>query len=466
MTLPDPTDLATLDRDVARAHAAWTKWQRALAGDPASVEDEAPLDRFRHVAGQTTYEALGRASSGTADGLLRDGLRRWIYALMQARIAQPLDVERAKTVAEASAHVSVPKPHTTSWREAWRGLLGAESVTERGAWLGPIAERAPALAAIERRRAERRLEAESRMRFESGDPLFSTPLAALTEGAEALLAHTDDLARHLLAEARRRAELPNDPPRAIDAIAVSLGRDAPEGWPARLGWAWFDATFGQFARGLRLGTPPLPEALGASSFARACAVFGGALRVAGASPSLPFALAREPEFTAMHRFACVFGALPASAAFQRRILGNVARVADAQARTLTRTLLFASRLEATRFLLAIESAPDAFEERTLRLFGAPLPRALAGAWPTRRDDGRARLAGFLTALPLAKELVDRFDEDWFGNPRAVTHLRALASAPARELEVPGTERGETENDARYFGSAARALAHTFEETLG
>ncbi len=463
MTVPHPTDLSALDRDVARAHAAWTKWQRALATDPDAHADEAPLDRFRHVAGQSAYDALGAPAPSTPPGLetadrpLREGLRRWVYALMQARIAQPLDAERAKLVLEASARVGVPKPHLTSWREAWGGLLRAATPIERAAWLEPLVERAPALASIERRRSERRAEAEARMRFEGTGPLFAFPESDLIAAAEALLDRSDDLWREVLATARRRAELPDDPPKATDAIAIGLARDAPEGWPARLGAAWLDEVFGPFAKGLRLGAVPVPEALGASSFARACGAFGAALRVAGASPSLPFSLAREPEFIAMHRFGCVFGALPASPAFQRRVLGNVARVADSQARVLGRTALAAARLEAARFLLGRQPKPDAFEELTHRLFGAPLPRALAGAWPTARDDARARLVGVVTAPALARELVDRFDVDWFANPRAVIHVRSLASGPARE---------EPEAEAASLATAARALAHTFEETLG
>jgi hypothetical protein len=457
MNVPHLTDLAALDRDVSRAHAAWLKWKRALAAEPEAHEDEAPLDQFRHVAGQSTFDALGKGDPAGGDALLREGLRRWVYALMLARIAQPLDVELAKAASEESAPVTVPRPHLASWRQAWRGLLVGGTPTERAAWLAVATERGPAIASVERRRSERRTEAEDRMRFEGGDPLFDAPPANLFAAAEALLDRTEDLAREQLTKARRRAELADDPPAATDAIALALARDAPEGWPPRLAWPWFDETFGAFARGLRLSATPLPDALGAASFARGCAAFGRALRIAGASPSLPFTLAREPEFTAMHRFAGVFGALPASAAFQRRALRNVARVADAQARVLTRSVLFESRLEAVRFILERDRTPDRFEDLTHRLFGAPLPRPLAGAWPATRDDGRARLVGLLTARALAEELVERFDIDWFANPRGILHVRTIASGPAREPLDP---------DQTNLVTAAFRLARTFEETLG
>jgi hypothetical protein len=453
MTLADPSDLVSLDRDVSRAHAAWTKWRRALASDPAANEDLAPLDRFRQVAGQSTYEALGRLPSGALDAH-REGLRRWVYALMQARIAQPLDVELAKAAVERSARASLPKPHLTSWREAGRGLLTGTTTPERVSGLEAMTQRGPAMASIARRREERREEAQRRMGLEGSDPLSPAPTADLVAAAQSLLDRTEDLARELLAKGRRRAELSEDPPNPTDAIAIAVARDAPEGWPANLALPWLERTFGQFTQGLRLGPLALPTAAGASSFARASAAFGAALRVAGASPSLPFAIARDPEFTAMHRFACVFGALPTSPVFQKRVLGNVARIADAQARVLARTALLFARLEAARFLLATDRAPDRFEDLTLRLFGAPLPRPLAGAWPAAHDDTRARLVGLVTAPALSTELVERFDVDWFANPRGVHHLRSIASAPAHEPPPEG------------LATASEALAHAFEEALG
>jgi hypothetical protein len=456
MNVPHLTDLVALDRDVARAVGTWVKWQRALALDPEAHENEAPLDRFRHVAGQATYEALGRGVPGAGDAAFRDGLRRWVYALTQARIAQPLDIERAKAAREEVAEVTLPRPHHVSWVESWRGLLAATTATEREAWLAAMTGRAPALASIERRRRERREEVAARMRFEAGDPLFDVPRAALLTVAETFLTRTDDLARELLGKARRRAELAQDPPLATDAIAIAIARDAPEGWPARLAIPWLEETFGAFTRGLRLGVVSVPEAFGASSFARGCASFGAALRVAGSSPSLSFALAREPEFVAMHRFGGVFGALPSSAEFQRRVLGNVARVADAQARVLARTALFAARLEAGRFVIESDRGADRFEHVTARLFGVPLPAPLAGAWPAPRDDGRARLVGLLTGHALSRELVERFDIDWFANPRGVLHIRTIASGPARE-EPP---------DPAHLANATLALTRAFEEALG
>ncbi len=454
----DPSDLASFDRDIARASGAWRAWKSDLALDPAARGDEEPLERWRHVAGKSLYETLAHLTPSAADVPHRDALLRAVYALMQARITQSLDAEMARATHEKSAHAIVPVPHLASVHEAWHGVLEGATEHERRAWLDVAAERGPALASIARRRAERRVEAAYRMGFANEDALFVVPREALVSAALALLDRTDDVAREALRDARKRGAFGDDPPLAVDAIAIAVARDAPEGWPARLTAQWLDATFGLFTKGLRLEAPRILPPIGASTFARACASFGSALRVAGASPSLPFTLARDPQFTAMHRFAYVFGALPASPVFQRRVLGNGARVADAQARVLARTALFEARLEAVRFLTSRAPSVVPFDDLMHRLFGAALPRALAGAWPRAFDDAPARLVALLTAPALARDLVDRHDEDWFANPRAVVHVRAIASGPAHE--------DPSADPAADLAATIAPLARIFEEACG
>jgi hypothetical protein len=95
---------------------------------------------------------------------------------------------------------------------------------------------------------------------------------------------------------------------------------------------------------------------------------------------------------------------------------------------------------------------------TARVLGAPLPPALCGAWPMAQGDEAARVVGLVTAPSLARDLVDRFDEDWFANPRAVQVGRALASGPAHEGPEPA--------DATDLGPHVDALARAFVEALG
>jgi hypothetical protein len=160
-----------------------------------------------------------------------------------------------------------------------------------------------------------------------------------------------------------------------------------------------------------------------------------------------------------HRFRFVFASLPGAAAFQQRCLGNVRRVAQAQARRLRVGALREARTIALRTILTepVGGAPvDLFAELTRRVFGAPFPHGLVGAWPTTRGDEPRTLLALLTSVPLEVELVETFDVDWFANPKAVPFLRSRASAPALG---PGDDGPPDEG-------AVGALVRWFEGQLG
>jgi hypothetical protein len=444
-------DLVRVDRDVARAVRALGVWREGLDKDPDAHADEEPLGPFRHVAGRAAYLAVlgDPAAPKGADAPVREGLARWIAHLTLARLVQSLEVDRARAAAAAEGRYALEPRRRVAYREAWRALPSAKTRAEVAAWLDAAAERAGDVGAPARERRARREEAASRLRAPGAWGLATPiPHAAVLAACEELLVATRALAGDVLKEARAKSDSPKQRS-PFDALALAVARDAPEGWPARLQPRWLHDLFPRLADGLRLELGPLPVAAGASSFARALGAFGFALRTAGPAPSLPFAVARDPSHVDAHRYAAVFASLAASAEFQRRALGNVARVADAQARVMGRSLLFSARLAAARVLLAHDA--DRFEELTTDVFGAALPAPLALAWPDVRDDEPSRAVALLTAVPLARELVERFDADWFRNPRAVLYLRARASAPAWD---PSSE---------LEPSAARALARAFEE---
>lgn len=445
-------DLAGLDRDVARAVASWSRWRVRLAADPAAHADEDPIEPWRHVAGQTAWRDVGALDVVALDAPLRDGLGRWMHALLQARLARDLDVAWARAAAEPRGRFEGEPPREVAWREAWRGVVASRDAQAAELWLAAAIECAPALGAIARERAARRLEVARRLGLSHpADGVTPVPLAALHAVARALLARTDDLARATSREARR------DPRRMTDVIRAAVAADAGDGWPARVAARWLHELFGEGVRGLDLALPPLPSTLGASSFARALGSFGYALRVAAGAKVPRFALAREPAFVAAHRFAFLFASLAASPEFHRVALGTSRRVANGQARSLARAALLEVRLHAARLLLCDEASfgdRDLFEELGARIFDAPVPLALAGAWPAPRDDEPARMLALVTTLPLMRDMVDRFDVDWFRNPRALPHLRALGAAPAREDAI--------ELDANL---AASAVARALEEVL-
>jgi len=75
---------------------------------------------------------------------------------------------------------------------------------------------------------------------------------------------------------------------------------------------------------------------------------------------------------------------------------------------------------------------------------------------TFRSDGFRRWLALLEAVTLREGLRQRFDVDWFKNPRAWSDLRAQGSLPAREPEGESAT-GLTRVDA---------LARAFEQALG
>ena len=160
----------------------------------------------------------------------------------------------------------------------------------------------------------------------------------------------------------------------------------------------------------------------------------------------------------------VGGALAAAVSdrvFAKRKLGLPARPADAHARALARVLFATLRTTAAMLVAGMRDSVrgDELEELTARVFGAPLPPDLAVAWSfggfagSARIDIPARLVAAVRTHGVVRGLVDRFDEDWFDNPRAGAHLASIGVGPVWQGDVP--EAG-----------AAHAAARSFEEALG
>jgi hypothetical protein len=445
-------DLLSLDRDVGRAFAALDAHRRSLASDPSSVASDDPFEGLRHVAGKSTLDALGALSPSAADVPLRDALRRWVGVFIQARIGLGVENEWAAQAAAMRVRFGGEAPRMVSWREAWRGVALSRSVAEARLWLDAAADAGPALAVIATTRAIRRVEVAHRLGQD--DPwkdIVPASRGALRSAAWQLLRATEDLA----IAARREAQEGED---AASTFVAAAARDASTGWPARLTPAWLLEAFRGQPRDASPTLDALPRPAGAASFARALHQFGFSVRLALGQTSLPFALAREPAFVAAQRFACLFGALPADPDFHVRVLGTGKSAARGQARSLGRTVLFEARARAARLLLGDEVAfapSDVFPELTVRLFGSPLDDRLRGAWPPPREDDPARFIGMLQTGAFRRALRDRFDIDWFHNPRAWAHLRELSTGPARETV-----------DEASLMTAADGLALELEEALG
>jgi hypothetical protein len=459
MASPAIQDLFALDRDVARAAQALAKHRAKLYADPSSVAGEDPLLSYRHVASRTTWRALTELAPSAVDRPLHAGLLRWIEALIEARVGLPEETALAEATLAPEGQFEGDPPERVGFARAIRELATTPSVVDARLWLAAAAGAGESVASARRVRAAKRVEVAARMgRAHPWQALVPFAPAVLRASANAFLDATEDIARAVWKEA-----IAEDDGAAARIVAAGA-REAGEGWPARLTMDFFLDVFGEGARRLPIA-PQLvrrwPQPASAASFVRALTELGFAVRVATAPSALPFVLARDPAFVAAYRVAFAFGGLAADPAFYLKGLRTSRRVAMGQARALARTALLFARTNAARLLLGDETmfAPrDRFEELGARVFGAPLDARLRGAFPAARDDEPARWVGLMEAASLRDALRGQFDEDWFRNPRAWSHLEGLGTDVAEgEPPVPPPDRLE---------SSAKALARAFEEALG
>jgi hypothetical protein len=170
---------------------------------------------------------------------------------------------------------------------------------------------------------------------------------------------------------------------------------------------------------------------------------------------MPFGLARDPFPVPAFRFGFALASVVTGPVFQRRALDLPSRIATSQSRALKASMFLGARTVAARALLAHEEHVSGalFEEVSSRVFGAPLPASMRDAWPDPQVAEPARFVGMLGVQAFVRDLVDRYDEDWFRNPRAGSHLVSMACGPAFDPDPPPE-------------GAALALARSFEEALG
>ncbi|WP_434044849.1 MULTISPECIES: hypothetical protein [Sorangium] len=480
-------DLIRLDKDVARAARAW----RAALDDitrrgpaPAAADQDSataaeararlenPLDPFRRVSARTTYleltgktpslgAELGYASAPEAAAPDPTGLAApladWVHALTLERVVWADRVRLATAWHAASLLIDVPEPARMSPHEARLRLLADPTDAGRQTFAEVLARGAGAVADAARILVERRLEAARLLdeaRLAAVEIPCDPPEAALG-AAEALLQRTEPALR----------------PEATwhGALGRAVGRDAASGWPARLSPRWIEELFRatKLTEGLAIDLGPLPPPLGAASFARALARFGAALSRASARG--PFALAHAPADLRRARRAALFGGLVADPVFCARALGLGRGRALDQARATAQSLLLSLRLDAATvslvghagqdggghvLLRAARDRRDRFEEATARALGAPIPGTLAGVVPALEPDTAVRLAGALLAARDRRDLIERFDEDWFRNPRAAEALRDEDSAPPS----PASRRASADDLEAGLGEMMRSLA--------
>jgi len=103
--------------------------------------------------------------------------------------------------------------------------------------------------------------------------------------------------------------------------------------------------------------------------------------------------------------------------------------------------------------VADAESPEEMMERhvwgTARALCASVPEETLGVVPRYDPEAQARLCGALRAAMLQRELVERFDDDWFDNPRAHEFL----------VSIDRTER--TTLDGEHLGGALLAAKELF-----
>ena len=453
MVDPAIEDLHALDREVALAATALSSWRNGLLLDWQAHSQENPFVGVRRAAGKSTMDALEALQPSAADRPLRDALSSWVKALVLGRTGMVGDIAWAHSAMTQNVRFEGEPPRQVNWLDAWRGLASASTIAEAQLWLRSAGDLAEPLAAVERTRAERSLEVARRLGLSHPWEAFvGEKRGDLSAAAFRLLARTDDLSRAVWQDALSGAG-------AAAVFHSSLARECADGWPARLSFSWLRDAFRGEPHDLTLNMPSFPQASGAATFARALEAFGSALASANAPRWLPFALAHEPGGLEGHRLGFVFGSLPSQPIFHTKVLRLSARLAQRQSRILARSALLHVRLHAARIILGADLSPSAkslFEEITERLFGKPLNAALHPAWPAARPDEAARFVALLEARAVAEEMRDRYDADWFHNPRAWVHLQA--PSPFGPRKPPSSEDD--------LLRAADGLAVTFEGWLG
>ena len=502
-------DLLALDREVARAARSLEEARRALAGPGWEAAAEgAPLEASRRVAGKKMRDALLALTPSRADLPLRDGLSRWVSALTAARVGWELEAaaERAARAPEARPKHAAPAPEPAGGhqRAALEGLLRASSPGELSARLDEAAKRAPAIAAARAERSRRLFEVASRLGaghvheralvhrplglgpppapggagsqvtasadliavlaadFQPRAPtegdarLPCVAPSALEASASSFLQATEPIARAVL-ERAHRARAGRAGVDARDRISVALAREGRVDWPARLNAAWLLARFSALVGPLSFPVAELPAPLGASSFLRAAASFGRALRAGASRRGQPFAVACDPQFTDAHRTGAALALAVASRPFLTRELGAGRSAAEDEARSLGASLLFEARARATALLLSARGAADEALAANDRAVGGLYAR-LSFTTPRPSDDEPARWLALLTAPAFVDGLVASFDEDFYRNPRAGAALRARAARPALETTF-------LEDEPPDLPALAASLARRLEGTL-
>jgi hypothetical protein len=165
---------------------------------------------------------------------------------------------------------------------------------------------------------------------------------------------------------------------------------------------------------------------------------GRAVGYTHASPALPFAL-RHPSVATLPRALGTIGLLRfVEPLFLRRVRNLSRRESEQVARAAAAFALLDARFAAAAVLARGLKGPEALSQAADladKALTRPLPRGL-GAWLALRLSPGGPFRAKAHALGIAATLRERFDEDWFLNPRTAEPLRGALSR-AGDFSVEG-----------------------------
>lgn len=160
---------------------------------------------------------------------------------------------------------------------------------------------------------------------------------------------------------------------------------------------------------------------------------GRALGLALVTPALPMELRRPAVGSVARTVGVLFAGLHADARVLRRERGLSAREAEPIARHATLATLVSARMAAAAVVARFSTSRSRGER--LELAGSlasdaacvRVRPALAALLLLTPSGGGSRARSALAALSLSVALRDRFDEDWYANPRAAEPFRAACA---------------------------------------
>lgn len=498
---PGIAALRTQGEKLAEALAA--EQLEVRAGHKATARYAAIWRRFDWIPTRDTFEAVREERDAALLPEQRAGLDRvaaWVASSVESRASADLSEQIVATEAQAHAIVHDERIdlHSLSGRvknAADRGARAELYAALEGQWRSLTPLYADALA-IGREAVQALPIAGAPSGYtDACSALYGFDLRALARAAQGFLARTDDLFRDSVAEMARRAAIPVPVRqlavhdlwalfrlRAHDGIyhpadltrrcletVTRMGLDPLAKGRIRLD---LEDRPGKNPRacciGLRVPTDVVvvcrPRG-GAADWGTFLHELGHALHRANTSGALPFEDRRLGDNSVTEGWATVLERVAGSRAFLERVLRLPRREAEIPCREIATADLFIARRHAAKLAVEIDlhdgasGAPDRYATALSRASTVPVSDA---RWAADVDVGlyAARYLRAWQLEALAFEVLrDRFDDDWFVNPRTGAFLAGLWSlGQSRDADQIATE---------VFGAALDMdrLARRFEARL-